>query len=777
MIIKKFFSTIAFKLIVPIVLLFVIVMTIAFTRKVYDYKKFVKEKSKIEIEALITAINNKTEAALNSAIVTSAMNADFSSVKWAYSVYNQTGDMDSAYAIIDRSISPKINAIKRISGIRPKVQFHLPSSKVLFRTGSDKYGNDESFRQAITEINESQRFIKTLDVDENGLVLTGIVPVFNSKGTYLGSTETSYPFEIIFSRVITNNKKESFAIYIANDKLDKENISSKNNKSGSFYLFKESTNFKQNNINQSDFNFVADKPIQKLTKDCVCSTFPLKNNFGEIIGAVSVQLDVSEDVVLIKEIIIKNIIFAFIIIVLIIISIYLGVRWIVISPIDKLSKDINELAKGKIIEKIENKKSGVIFAIYQAFNAMFDRVKETTEFANQIGKGNLNAEIKNLNEEDELGQALVRMKNNLLEAEKYEKQNKIEADKRVWATKGLADFSEILRRNNKDVKALVENIISNLVRYTNSNQGGFFILKDEDSSDAYLELEAAYAYERNKYTDTRIKLREGLIGTCAIEKETIFITDVPDNYLNITSGLGQSNPRCILVIPLKFEDEIFGVVELASFDIYEDYQIKFIEKLAESIASTLSITKTNVLTAALLEQSQQQTEELAATEEEMRQNLEEMQVTQEQLEKAGHIMKNKNNEMQAQMKAIDKVALVSKTDPKGIITYVNDLFCEIAGYAREELIGENHNIIRHPDMTKAAFRNLWDTIQAGEVWSGKVKNRIKSGGFYWVDANISPVYDENEEIKEYLAIRYLVTHYINDEETVKLVHEVFPDKK
>jgi PAS domain S-box-containing protein len=159
----------------------------------------------------------------------------------------------------------------------------------------------------------------------------------------------------------------------------------------------------------------------------------------------------------------------------------------------------------------------------------------------------------------------------------------------------------------------------------------------------------------------------------------------------------------------------------------------------------------------------------------MRQNLEEMQATQEQLEETNLVIKKKNNEMQAQMNAINKVALVSKTDTKGIITYVNDLFCEVAGYSREELIGKPHNIVRHPDMPKAAFKNLWDTIQAGEVWSGKVKNRKKDGGYYWVDANISPIYDESGNIQEYIAIRYLVTHYIDDEKTIKLIKEAFPD--
>lgn len=82
--------------------------------------------------------------------------------------------------------------------------------------------------------------------------------------------------------------------------------------------------------------------------------------------------------------------------------------------------------------------------------------------------------------------------------------------------------------------------------------------------------------------------------------------------------------------------------------------------------------------------------------------------------------------------------LVSQTDEKGKILFANDDFCKVAGYTINELIGEPHNIIRHPDMPKAAFKDLWDTIKKGEIWTGYVKNMTKSGDFYWVFATVFP---------------------------------------
>jgi len=96
--------------------------------------------------------------------------------------------------------------------------------------------------------------------------------------------------------------------------------------------------------------------------------------------------------------------------------------------------------------------------------------------------------------------------------------------------------------------------------------------------------------------------------------------------------------------------------------------------------------------------------------------------------------------------------IISRTDLKGIITYVNDTFAEISGYAPDELIGKPHNILRHPDMPKSAFKEMWDTIKAGKSWEGYVKNMRKDRGYYWVYAIISGVYKDGELV-EYKSLR------------------------
>jgi hypothetical protein len=238
-------------------------------------------------------------------------------------------------------------------------------------------------------------------------------------------------------------------------------------------------------------------------------------------------------------------------------------------------------------------------------------------------QGDFNTEHQ-VDESNELGQALRQMRDNMKKVAEEDKR-------RNWTTEGLAMFADILRANHDNVTMLYDSIIANVVKYMNANQGALFILNDEEEDDHHLEMVACYAYEKKKFVEKTVKIGQGLVGQAYLEREVIHRTDIPTDYLKITSGLGDALPRNLLIVPLKVNEDVHGILELASFHLIKDYQVEFLKKVGESIASTISITKINARTKMLLEESQQQGEEMRAQEEEMRQNMEELQATQEEV--------------------------------------------------------------------------------------------------------------------------------------------------
>lgn len=352
-------------------------------------------------------------------------------------------------------------------------------------------------------------------------------------------------------------------------------------------------------------------------------------------------------------------------------------------------------------------------------------------------------------ENEQLSKTLVSLKGKLL--------SKKEEDERArWVAEGHAHFGEILRTTN-DPLTLSEEVIKNLVRYVRLNQGSVFIHETEKQLGEHLSLKASYAYERKKYISKSVAIGEGLVGQCFLEGETIILTEVPADYIKITSGLGEATPRYVAIVPIKANDTIEGIIELAGFTVLEDHQLRFIEKVAEAFASVIRSVKIASETKTLLEETQHQTEQLRLQEEEIRQNMEEMQATQEQLTRQLEESKILKERVERRERVMALTTILSETDLHGTITFANDKFCEVAKYTKEELIGKSQNIVRHPDMPKDLFRLFWKTIKSGEVFKGIVKNRAKDGSHYWVEATIVPILDGNGEVMKYVGSRFHIT--------------------
>ena len=316
------------------------------------------------------------------------------------------------------------------------------------------------------------------------------------------------------------------------------------------------------------------------------------------------------------------------VIIAIIIAFYL--IHVIIKPIKIIKDVLIMLGQGVMPKKQIKERNDEIGEMAAALNALIIGLKETTDFSIEIGKENFESNFVPLSEDDDLGNALLEMRTNLKRATIEETRRKKEDTQRNWAAQGIAKFSDLLRQNNDNIEKLSYDVISNLVKYCEANQGGLFLINDDDPDNKFIEMSSAYAFNRKKFLENKIDMGVGLIGRAVQESETIYMTDIPDNYITITSGLGDDNPKSILIVPLIVNEMVYGVIEMASFREFEKYQIDFVKKIGENIASTFSTVKINIRTANLLETTKQQAEEMRAQEEEMRQNMEELQATQEE---------------------------------------------------------------------------------------------------------------------------------------------------
>ncbi|PIE86362.1 MAG: hypothetical protein CSA05_00915 [Bacteroidia bacterium] len=351
----------------------------------------------------------------------------------------------------------------------------------------------------------------------------------------------------------------------------------------------------------------------------------------------------------------NNMIYLVLFIILLCIVVTLSFTNYLLRPLSSLSEIASKLAVGDVNINIKAKNTGKeIVMIDNTLTKLKENFSNISELAGEIGKGNLEIEITPLGKDDVLGNSLIEMRNSLRQAKELDEKRKIEDTKRTWATEGLALFNEILRTQSDNIETLAYNIMNGLVNYLETNQGALFVYNDEDQNDIHLQMIVAIAYGERRYMQKKIKLGEGLLGTCAIEKHTVYMKSIPENYIEITSGLGGANPNFLLLVPLVLNQEILGIIELASFKEMQEYEIEFIEKLAESIASTISVTKVNIRTNLLLELTKKQSQELTTQEEEMRQNLEELKATQEEMMRKEKYMKELAEEVKMQEKSLIK---------------------------------------------------------------------------------------------------------------------------
>ncbi|MEO8620801.1 MAG: HAMP domain-containing protein, partial [bacterium] len=287
-------------------------------------------------------------------------------------------------------------------------------------------------------------------------------------------------------------------------------------------------------------------------------------------------------------------------------------------------------------------------AVNAMANSLTAQVRNIADVATAVTKGDLTRQItvEAQGELDELKSNLNQMIANLKETtERNQEQD--------WLKTNLAKFSRMMQ-GQKDLESVSRLIMSELTPLVSAHHGAFFIM-DNEAGTPTLRLIASYAYRARKHVANRFAIGEGLVGQAALEKQPILLQNVPDDYIQITSGLGEAPPRNIIVLPVLFEGEVKAVIELASFLPFSLIHQTFLDQLSESIGVVLNMIGASMRTEELLEQSQKLTQELQSQSKELQSQQDELKRSNSELEAQAKTLRQSEELLKEQQEELQQV--------------------------------------------------------------------------------------------------------------------------
>ena len=298
-------------------------------------------------------------------------------------------------------------------------------------------------------------------------------------------------------------------------------------------------------------------------------------------------------------------------------------------PLYRIRDLVVQLTRGNMPSFSASKASDEIGDLERNLEKHVDNLQSLTRFTRAMASGDFTGKFEKLSGEDEIGEALLSLKGSLIDSQKDSESRRREEENRTWTAHGLAKFSKLFREAEDDLQDLSMELMKELVAYTEADVGALFITSDAAGQNPELELTGSYAFDREKYIRQTFEFGEGLVGRAALEKEVIYVTELPPGYIKIRSGLGEDVPSSILLVPVMLDNNVLGVIELASLGEIPSHQVEFIRQLGDALATTLAKVKANLKNRELFEQTKKQAEALTSQEQVFRQNLETLEKDQQ----------------------------------------------------------------------------------------------------------------------------------------------------
>lgn len=323
----------------------------------------------------------------------------------------------------------------------------------------------------------------------------------------------------------------------------------------------------------------------------------------------------------------------------------------IVRPVIALKDLIVRLCQGELPDlsmKVQQDEIGDMVASMEVF---IKELRKTSVFASEVGQGKFDSEFNALSDKDVLGMALLDMRNNLNAAQEEQEKHQLEEQHKQWFVTGVAKFSEILRDGNTDLKKMTKKYLRELSKYVDVQQATMYIT-NHTNDDNRLELLATYGCDSKLLEVKELEVGEGLAGQVFKDNKAVVLEEIPNDFTHnykILSGLGETVPSSLVILPIKDDKNIVGVIELSSYQPIEKRKVEFLEDVISSLAATISSVQLNERTQILLAESKEQAIRIQQSEEEMRQNMEEMRAVQEQMESREQDLQRELEEYKAKL--------------------------------------------------------------------------------------------------------------------------------
>ena len=390
------------------------------------------------------------------------------------------------------------------------------------------------------------------------------------------------------------------------------------------------------------------------------------------------------------------------------------------------------------------------------------RFEKISSFIDIMRKGESYKKDDEFSESDMIGKSLVNLQNELEKNKEEDDERKEEEAQRRWSSEGLALFGAILREYNDNIKVLANKVISELVKYIDAKQAGFYITDLSDPGHWKIREVANFAHNRKRFAEKEFEWGEGLIGACIEERKTTFLDKITDTYIEIESGLGSAKPGSIVIVPIiTAEGVIHGAMELASFKIYEDFEIKFVEQIAESIATTISTLKINEETAKLLMESREQAQVLKRQEDELRKTISEMKRLQENAD-------IQSIAFRAYQDSTNKALIRAEYSNDGNLQFANKRFLDLFEYkSNTEVQNEHISKFINPDEDNWFEKVSTDIISNNKHFEGLMNHISKPGKNIWIESSYIGLRNDKGQVEKILFLGINATDLKNNTENLK----------